>query len=105
MIHRHREIVWSDDETNLRRQTFLIVNDHSPAEVHFVMPNLDQSSWLKERQTVRRMGDNIPKVAFQFVKLIAKFIVIRYDLLLGHNDLRLSLLFFDELWQRQVKAL
>jgi hypothetical protein len=74
--------------THLRSDPLLVVNDDTPREVHLIVLNPDETTGLKERQSVSRVVENVAKVLVEEVELLTELVVVGDVVFVGDDDRR-----------------
>lgn len=84
----------------------LVVDDTPPTKVLLVMLYFDESTWLQERHTEHRLDYILLHLLFQFVNLLAQFVVVSDGVfILNHNGVSFSLQIFNLYPAKQHKTL
>jgi len=91
-----QKIRYKKKKTDFGRKALLVIDDHSPAEIEFLVLDLDESSGLKERQRVRRMGHDFPEISRHLVELLPILVVLCNERFVRNHSRTPCLFFFSQ---------
>ena len=78
--------------TNLWCYFLRKVDNYSPSKIQGIMLDLDQSTWLKERQDMAGMRDDGVEVLFQIFHMLSQFVILSDGVLVWYMHTRVSFL-------------